>query len=190
MFLDKLKNTPKDKLLLFTTIIGIIIVILLYLLVFIPIEASFNDYGILDFEFVWTPERAEVILGAWGPSGRNKQTLAIYWDFLFIIGYVSIALSLNLLVSRRLNGTLQNFGILMSLLGTFSGLFDIIENINLLIMLDTPTSVSSTNALTASISATIKFGFLLGAINFFVMALIILLIKKLRKRKGLFFGFF
>jgi len=182
VFLNKLKNTPRDKLLILTTIIGVVIVILIYLLVFIPIEATLNDYGILDFEFAWTAERAEAIMFAWGPNGRNKQILAIYWDFIFIIGYVSIAFSLNLLVSRRLDGKLQNFGIFMTLLGTISGLFDVIENINLLLMLDTPTSVSSTNSFIASLSATFKFGFLIAAIIFFVLALIILLIKKVKKK--------
>jgi len=182
VFLNKLKNTPKNKLLTLSTIIGIVIVILLYLLVFIPIEATMNEFGILDFELAWSSDRAEAILFAWGTSGINKQTLAIYWDFLFIIGYVSIVFSLNLLVSRRLNGKLQNFGIIMTLLGPISGLFDVIENINLLLMLDTPTTVSSINPFTASLSATIKFGFLIAAIIFFVIALIILLIKKVKKK--------
>jgi len=182
VFLNKLKSTPKDKLLTLTTIIGVVIVILIYLLVFIPIEATLNGYGIIDFEFAWSSERVEAILSAWGTSGRTKQTLAIYWDFIFIIGYVSIAFGLNLLVSRRLNGKLQNLGILITLLGTTSGLFDVIENINLLLMLDTPTSVSSTNSFIASLSATIKFGFLIAAIIFFVLALIILLIAKIKKK--------
>jgi hypothetical protein len=181
VFLNILKNTPRDKLLILTTVLGVIIVILLYLLVFIPIEETMNEYGILDFEFAWSSARAEAILFAWGPSGREKQTLAIYWDFLFIIGYASIAFSLNLLISRRLNGKLQNFGIIMTLLGTISGLFDAIENINLLIMLDTPTLVSSYNSFTASLSATIKFGFLFAAIIYFVLALVILFIKKVKK---------
>ncbi len=49
-------------------------------------------------------------------------------------------------------------------------------------MLDTPTSVSSTNSFTASLSATFKFGVLIVAIIFFVLALIILLIKKVKKK--------
>lgn len=182
MFLNKFKTTPNDKLLVLMTIFGILIVVLLYLLVFIPIEASINRYGILDFEFAWKPDRAEEIMFIWGSNGTNKQTLAISLDFLFIIGYVFIIFGLILLISRRLSGKIQNIGIFMALLGIISGLFDVIENINLLLMLETPTSVSSINPLIASTSATFKFGFLFICIGFFILALIVLLMKKTQKK--------
>lgn len=182
MLLNKLKITPKDKLVVLITIFGIVIVVLLYLLVFIPIEASLNLYGILDFEFAWKPEKAEEIMFIWDSSGRNKQTLAISLDFIFIIGYVFVTFGLTLLISRRLSGKFQNIGIFMALLGIIPGLFDVIENINLLLMLETPTSVSSINPLIASISATFKFGFLFISICFFVLVLIILLIKRTQKK--------
>jgi hypothetical protein len=182
MLLNKLKITPKDKFMVLITIFGVFIVILLYLLVFIPIETSLNRFGILDFEFAWKQERAEEIMYIWGSSGRDKQSLAISLDFIFIIGYVFVTYGLILLISRRLSGKFQNIGIFMALLGIVSGLFDVIENINLLLMLGTPTSVSSINPLIASISATFKFGILFTCICFFVLALIVLLIKKAQKK--------
>ncbi|MFX1411863.1 MAG: hypothetical protein ACFFA6_16070 [Promethearchaeota archaeon] len=182
MLLNKLKSYPKDKFLIIITISGIFAVLLIYFLVFIPIERSVDSYGILDFEFAWNSERAEEILFAWGNDGRNKQSLAISWDFLYIIGYVSVAVGLILLVSRRLQGKLQNFGIFMTLSGIISGIFDFVENINLILMLETPTSISSINVFIASFSATFKFGFLIAAIVFFLLALIILIIKKSKKK--------
>ncbi len=38
MFLDRFKESPKDKLLLLITIIGLVIVLFVYILIFMPIE--------------------------------------------------------------------------------------------------------------------------------------------------------
>ena len=181
MFLERFKESPKDRLVIILTIVGLTIVLLLYILVFIPIEASISTYGILDYEFSWTPERAELILSVWGVVGINKQMLAIYWDFLYIVGYVSLALGLILMVLRRSESTMQTIGLYFTLTPFLTGIFDIIENINLLIMLSDPTSISIINPLTASVCALIKFSFLFAAIGYFVSALIILLVFKLRK---------
>jgi hypothetical protein len=182
LFLEKLKESPKDKLLIVITLIGLAIVILLYTLVFIPIEALVPTYGILDFEFTWTPDRAENILAVWGSQGIFQETLAIYWDFLFIVGYVSLAFGLILLVLRRSKNKLQRIGLFMTTIPFLTGIFDIIENINLLIMLSNPTSILSINPLIASISALLKFGFLFAAIIYFVIALILVLINKIKKK--------
>jgi len=63
-----------------------------------------------------------------------------------------------------------------------TGIFDIIENINLLLMLGNPTSVSPINPPIASISALLKFGFLFAAIIYFVIALIFVLLNKIKKK--------
>ncbi len=181
MFLERFKESPKEKLVIIITICGLIIVLLVYLLIFMPIEAAVPTYGILDYEFSWTPERAELILSVWGVVGINKQMLAIYWDFLYIVGYVSLALGLILMVLRRSESTMQTIGLYFTLTPFLTGIFDIIENINLLIMLSDPTSISIINPLTASVCALIKFSFLFAAIGYFVSALIILLVFKLRK---------
>jgi hypothetical protein len=182
MFLDKFKESPKDKLVLIITIAGSIIVLLLYILVFTPIEAAVPTYGILDYEFAWTSERVQIILLAWGVDGIARQSLAIYWDFLFIVGYVSLALGLILLVLRRSKGKIQTIGIYFTLTPFLTGICDIIENTNLLIMLNTPTSVSTFNPFIASLSASIKFICLFAAILYFVVALIAILFNKIKKK--------
>jgi hypothetical protein len=181
MFLNKFKSSPKNKNVLIITIAGLLVVILVYLLIFIPIEAAVPTYGILDFEFAWTPDQVLTIFSAWGPDGIRIQTLAIYWDFLYIVGYVSLALGLILIVLRRSEGKLQTIGLYFTLLPFLTGIFDIVENINLLLMLNNPISLSTINSLTASMSALIKFGCLLAAIIYFVIALIIIILKKIRK---------
>jgi len=180
MFLDKFKETPKDKTLYIMVVGGLIIVLLIQILVFMPIEASVSTYGILAFEFAWTQEKVEQIFSVWGMRGISLETSAIYWDFLYIVGYVSIAFGLIILVLRRAEDKLQKLGIFITITPFLTGIFDIIENINLLIMTDSPHSVSTINAFTASVSATIKFISLFTAIIYFVIALILVIIKKFR----------
>ncbi len=181
MFLERFKESPKEKLVIILTIVGLAIVLLVYILVFIPIEASVSTYGILDYEFAWTSNRVQIIFSTWSIDGMDNQSLAIYWDFLYIVGYVSLALGLILLVLRRSEGKMQTLGLYFTITPFLTGIFDIIENINLLIMLGSPTSVSATNSFVASLCALIKFSVLFAAIAYFIVALIIVIITKFKK---------
>jgi len=182
LFLERFKESPKEKLVIILTLVGLAIVLLLYILVFIPSEASVSTYGILDYEFAWTSDRVEIIFSAWGTDGMANQSLAIYWDFLYIVGYVSLALGLILLVLRRSEGKIQTIGLYFTLTPFMTGFFDIVENINLLIMLSTSTSISAFNPFIASLSALIKFSCLFAAIGYFIVAIIILLINRIKKK--------
>ena len=57
MILNKLKESPKDKFLIIASLVCLLIVLLIEFLIFMPFEAL--TYGILDFEFAWTPNRVE-----------------------------------------------------------------------------------------------------------------------------------
>ncbi|MFW9939334.1 MAG: hypothetical protein ACFFD5_16955 [Candidatus Thorarchaeota archaeon] len=181
MFLNFFKDSPKDRYVILLAILGLLIVLLVYILVFIPVEASVLTYGILDYEFAWIPDRVLIIFTTWGIDGISNQILAIYWDFLYIIGYVSLALGLILIVFRKTKGQIQTIGFYFILTPFLTGIFDIIENVNLLIMLGNPTSISIINSLTASVCALIKFCFLFAAIGYFLIALVMIFILKLRK---------
>ncbi len=180
MILNKLKETPKDKFLIITALICLLIVLLIEFLVFMPIEAS--TYGILDFEFAWTQNKVETIFTAWGVEGMNNQAIAIYWDFLFIVGYAPLAFCLIVLISRRSGEKVQQIGLYMSITTILTGIFDVIENVNLLLMLDTPTSVAASNAFAASLFATMKFILLFVGIIYFAIASILFLLNKIKKR--------
>ena len=182
MILERFKDSPKDKLVIIMAIIGFIIVLLTYLLVFIPIEAAVPTYGILDYEFAWTPDRVQLILLAWGVEGIILQSFAIYWDFLFIVGYVSLALGLILLVLRRSERKIQIIGLYFTTTPFLTGILDVIENFNLLIMLNNPISISTFNPFVASLSALLKFTFLFVAIAYFIVAIIIVLINRIKKK--------
>lgn len=181
MFLDKFKEFPEKRIVYIIAIIGFLIVILVEIFIFIPIEARVSTYGILDYEFAWTASRAETILSVWGSMGIDNQLIAIYWDFLFIVGYVSLAFGLVVLALRKSGGKLYTIGTFITITPFLTGILDVIENIFLILMTNTPSSISEPQPLVASLCATFKFGFLFVAISYFILALLFIIINKIRK---------
>ncbi len=182
MFLEKLLHFPRTIFLLIITIIALLIFILVNQLVFAPLSSLVSTYNVLDFELAWTPEKIFIIFASWGALGMEAQALGVYWDFLYIIGYGFFIFGCILLVSRILNGRLQKLGLFMCMTPLIAGIFDLIENINLLIMLQNPTSFGSIVPFLASISAVIKFALLFVGIGFFFIALILLVISIIRNK--------
>jgi hypothetical protein len=182
MVLEKLKITPRNLILLIIALLGLVIFILINQLIFSPLGRLVVPYGILDFEFAWTSEQVQVIFAAWGPGGILLQLNGVYWDFLYILGYVLFIFSCIVLVSRRLTGKLQTIGLYMSLTPILAGLFDVIENINLIIMLINPTGFQSIVPVLASTFALMKFAVLLVGIIYFFISLILVIIRLLKKK--------
>ncbi|MFW9864834.1 MAG: hypothetical protein ACFFEN_01925 [Candidatus Thorarchaeota archaeon] len=182
MILEKLKRSPKDKFLYILAIAGFLIVLLVEIFVFLPIEAVVPTYGILDYEFAWNTANVLIIFLTWGLSGINSQVIAIYWDFLFIVGYVFLAFSLIVLALRKSGEKIQAFGKYFPITAILTGVFDVIENSLLLTMANNPGNITSSLPLIASLSATIKFGLLFAGIIYFVIALIIIIINKIKKK--------
>ena len=184
MILEKLKIIPKDIYLAIITVAAFVLFMILNIFVFGPINAATPPYSILDLEFAWTVERAREILDAWGSEGNILQTLGVYWDMAYIFGYGFFIFGCILLVSRRLEGALLKIGLFICLTPLIAGVFDFVENLNLLVMLYSPTSFTSITPMITGILATIKFAFLLVGIVFFFIVLVIfivaLLFKKLR----------
>jgi hypothetical protein len=183
MVMDKFKEFPKDRILYIIVILSFLLVLLVEIFVFMPIEATVSTYGILDYEFAWNASNAFNILTTWGESGVNSQVTAIYWDFLFIIGYVSLAFSLIVLALRKSGEKVQMIGTYIAITPFLTGIFDVIENIFLLIMASDPGSIASSFPLIASLSATIKFILLFVGIIYFGIALLFIIINKIRQRK-------
>ena len=182
MFLDKFKEFPKSKILYILAVVGFLIVLFVEVFVFIPIESKVSTYGILDYEFAWNADKVLSIFVVWGLNGINNQITAIYWDFLFIIGYVSLAFSLIILVFQRSNEQIQTIGKYVPITPVLTGIIDIIENVFLLTMATNLSSVNDSNALLASLSASLKFGLLFVGIIFFIGALILIIFHKIQKR--------
>ena len=179
--LEKLKKIPSDLILLIVAAIAIVILLTINILIFEPLAYSAYGYSILDFEFAWTKEQILTIFTAWGAEGMTSQAVGVYWDFLYIVGYTVPLFALILLVSRKVNERILNIGLYMSLTPFIAGIFDIIENINLLIMLNGGSEFASFVPFIASLSATIKFGILIVGAIFFLVTLILLVIKKIKK---------
>ena len=109
------------------------------------------------------------------------QANGVYWDFLYIIGYSVPLFALILLFTRKLSGKIVDIGLYISLTPLIAGIFDLVENVNLLIMLnDTPNFASFVPSI-ASITAFIKFGLLLVGAIFFLIVLVLTLIKRFKK---------
>jgi hypothetical protein len=181
--LTKLLEHPKNYILLTTAIIGFVLFLLINQLIFLPLSKIIPSYGILDFEFAWTPEQVLIIFTAWGSSGMNAQVNGIYWDFLYIVGYGLFIFSCILLISRVLNGKFKEIGLWMSLTPLLGGIFDIIENLNLLILLNSFPTLLPFVSFIASLSACVKFGLLILGIAYFFIGLVLLIIKCIKKKR-------
>jgi hypothetical protein len=181
MILEKLKKTPSDLILLIIAAIGIIILLVINMLVFEPLANSGLSYGILDFEFAWTKEQILIIFAEWGSEGIALQANGVYWDFLYIIGYSVPLFALILLFTRKLSGKIVDIGLFMSLTPLVAGIFDLVENINLIIMLNDTPNFASFVPMIASVTAFIKFGLLLVGAVFFLVVLVLTLINRFKK---------
>jgi len=181
MILEKLKKSPSDLILLNIATIGIIILLIINIFVFEPLANSGLFYGILDFEFAWTSEQISIIFADWGSEGMALQASGVYWDFFYIVGYSIPLFALILLFTRKLSGKIVEIGLYMSLTPIVAGIFDLVENINLLIMLNDTTDFAPFVPLIASVTALIKFSFLLVGAIFFLVVLVLTLIKRFKK---------
>lgn len=181
MILEKLKKIPSDLFLLIIASIGIIILLVINIVVFEPLANSGSIYGILDFEFAWTKERILFIFADWGVDGIALQVNGVYWDLLYIIGYSVPMFALILLFTRKVSGKIADIGLYISLTPFVAGIFDLVENINLLIMLYNSPNFAPFVPLIASIAALIKFSLLLVGIAFFLVVLVLTLIKRFKK---------
>ena len=116
MILDHLKEKPKNKLLIIITLIAFVIFISLTLTFSLITSGMsiFEQYGVLNFEFAWTAEQINIIFAAWGNQGMLIQTMAVYLDFLYIVGYSFFIFGVLLIVARKLEGKIQNITIIIT----------------------------------------------------------------------------
>ena len=144
-----------------------------------------TPFTIIDFEFSWTGSRAQEILSAWESNGGLESSIIYnYLDFAFMLAYGSFGFSLVLLITRSFKdeGKSRKIGLICSVLPIIAAGFDVIENINLLIMQHNyPLTPLDIVAIIASISAFIKFGGLIIAIAFMLYGFSFSLVTKLKR---------
>ncbi len=176
MFLDKLLEIPKKKALHFITLIGLIAFVVMTMLGGVVNVAP--AYGILDYEFAWTSGQVEVIFNAWGAVGMQQIAFGIYIDFLYIIAYGALIFGCLLIVTRKLEGRIQTIGLYMTITPVIAGICDVIENINLLLMIADGNFIASASPFVAALCATIKFTIIFACILFFLVQIILIVIKR------------
>lgn len=177
--LEKLKASPSKTIVILIILISVIPFIILTILFQLD-EAilAISGYGIVNFEFAYNEAMAKTILAAWDPILIPVVLRGIYMDFGYIASYGFLMMGVMILIARELKGTWQEVALFYAIAPFIAGAFDIVENINLIVMLNDPAGFPSFVPTIASICASIKFGFLLMVIGFAAIAGIALLIRK------------
>jgi hypothetical protein len=170
--LEKCYTSPSQRMTFFICLIGFIIS-LIVMQIMSPMETflkNISPYGVIELEFMWTTTQAQAITTAWGTIGIEKELFVTYIDYLYIVGYLSFASTLLIILVRTadrkgiLSGTMRKWAMIGVLFMICSAFFDCIENVNLIIVLLHPTQIQGINPFLASICATFKFTLLFLAI--------------------------
>ena len=180
MFLEKFKEFPKNKTLIIATILSAIpflVLTIVFCVNEVRLMAS-AGYGVLDFELAWAPETINQIFTAWGPIEMQTQVFITYIDYLFIFCYSLFGVECAIILSRKSEGKLRELGLWMILMFILAGVWDALENINLLIMLFNEASFSPLNPFFASLFATFKISFLVAGLCYLFIATVHVVIKK------------
>ncbi len=185
MKLEKLKESPSQKF-LFVITISTFIPFIILTIVFITNEIeliSSTGYGLLDFELSWNPDRVQRIFSAWGHVVMQHQIFIHYIDYIYIIFYSLFGAEFVLIISRKLEGRLQKFGLYLIFATIIAGIFDSFENINLLLMLNDISLLTPITPFFASLCAVLKIGFIIISLSFIYITNFLFIFKKISIKK-------
>ena len=167
--INNLSVFPRDKALYIATIISLIFTVIVFLLMR-PVEAelkSLTPYGVMELEFAWTITQIDNILTAWGNSLISKEIGVTLLDFGYLVFYSTAMAGVTIILTRKIfQGTMNDWGYKIALVPFLVAIFDAIENVNLLLMLTSPSSFPAVSPFVTSVCAMIKFS-LLGVRQFF-----------------------
>lgn len=153
-----------------------------------PVETeltSQSEYGVLELEFAWTIDQIETIFTAWGDELITKELGVTFLDFGFLIFYSLTLSGITLILTRRGTfGTLTNWGYFLTIIPIIAALFDGIENINLVLMLTSPSNFPSFAPFIASISAVIKFSLIILTILFWIIGFAFAYLRRIIRNKS------
>jgi len=181
MLLDKLREYPQDKTLLISTFIIFIPFMIITVFVFIINEIGLRTaygFGVLEFELAWTPETIDTIFAAWGQPEMERQAIVTYIDYIYLVTYSLFGAGSVLIITRKLDGKLQELGLYLTLATSVAAIFDAIENANLLIMIANPADFSPINPFIASLCSVFKISFIEAGICFLYIGVIVVFIGK------------
>jgi hypothetical protein len=125
----------------------------------LTLDRQLAPYSIVAFEFAFTPAYARTLLGTWGEAGVEVARRSLWVDFLFMPAYAFFFAGLTLLAARAVRGRVGNLGLAMIFSPFVAWLFDAIENIALLSILE-PGGFSTVTLVVAGFAASLKFALL------------------------------
>ena len=182
IILNKVKAISEVKIIGLITIISVVLTVIIYFLMR-PIELELTTqtaYGIIDLEFAWNVEQIDQILASWGEELILREFHAVLLYFGFLVGYsLSLAGVTLLLTKSGVFGSWNDVGYYFTLIPFLAAIFDFVENVNLLLILNSPSSFPSFAPLAASICATIKFGLIISIVLFWIVGLIYSLMNRI-----------
>lgn len=129
--------------------------------------------GIVGFELAGSHEEAARIMADWGQRGQRAARASLWLDFVYLVLY-SVFIALAALATRDLFhrqgvGRLASVGNFAAAAALGAGLFDAIEDVNLLIVLDHDGGDGAARA--AAVCATLKFVLIAVAILYVLAGL-------------------
>jgi len=178
---DNLREFPRDKTLYIVTMISTFFTFVI-LLIMSPMEAelkSLTPYGVMELEFAWTIAQIDKILVAWGSTLIQTELDVTYLDFCYLIAYSTALAGVTLILTRKVfRGKMKNLGYRLMLVPFLAAFFDVIENVNIIFMLTSPSSFPAFAPLVTSVCATIKFSLLIGTVIFWLIGCTHSLLKR------------
>jgi len=169
----KLQESPSQTKLNHSTGISAIFTILIYMLMQ-PVETTLkgvSPYGVIELEFAWTTLKIGTIFEAWGSTLISQELIVTFIDFGFLLAYSSLFACITLQISRKLlSGRMRLIGFYLTIIPFIAAFFDAIENINLILMLSSPSNFPSFSPFFASLFALLKFSLLIVVISFWVLS--------------------
>ncbi|MHA2108007.1 MAG: hypothetical protein ACXABU_05530 [Candidatus Hodarchaeales archaeon] len=170
--IQKMKDYSETKIIAVVTTLAIIFTAIVFFLMR-PIEQELTTqsvYGVIDLEFAWNVLQMEQILASWGDDLIAMEINAVLLDFGFLIVYSLSLAGITLLITQ--SGILRswtNLGYYFTVIPFIAAAFDVIENINLLLILSSPSSFPTFAPFVASVCASFKFGLIIATALFWLL---------------------
>jgi len=187
-FLSRLLTTPQTSTVLIAIGLCLAAFFWVYFLVTLTTEDNlrlFSVYGQFNFEYGWIAQTVDVILADWGSAGCARVFYATLANFVIIASYNIIFIGLIVLAARLLqkNTKIQNLCLKMIFLPIIAGIFNVIGNIAMLIMLVSGTSVSPIFPFIASLCGIAKNGLIIASLIVVIIEMILFIVFKLKEYK-------
>ena len=187
-FLKKFLTTPQASTMLIAMGVGIAAFFWAYFLVTIPTEdllKDFSVYGQFSFEFGWNAQIVDVILANWGPTGRASVLSAVVANFVIMASYIVIFIGLIILATRQFKEKtkIQDLFLKMLFLPILVGIFNVISNILMIIMLSGGTSVSPIIPFITSLCSVIKYALIISSFVVFLIEIALYVIIYIKEHR-------